>query len=350
MATDDTIPMFWRRAVLPETLRQLLQDVSRQFSQGRITAATLRQVLTDLGAVPPQKCVRAANECTILAFPYPRAVRQSWISALFNKPYTDMLGHVAGIEYLFLFHRDGFQREAALKQISGPLPTPFWVAVIALRLNDWVGPVRRAAVTCAQRVFRETSPEVMIPAARFLLLQSTLWRRGLDEMAILDAALARADVRSGLIRDILDDLTGAGRQILLALLQKEGIDNWLHEISLSARNPGTRALALTTLIAGQARWLEGYEKQWIDKSMGFTRRVPRFAIRPIAIQLGFSELITQGAADKSTLVRKVALQATIDRPDTWRLFQKLVEQFSADKNPAIRLGADYILRHMAGES
>ena len=54
--------------------------------------------------------------------------------------------------WLFLFHPSGYIREAALDSIVTPPTSAFFFAALAWRLNDWAGPVRKAAERCAVRV------------------------------------------------------------------------------------------------------------------------------------------------------------------------------------------------------
>lgn len=343
---------YWKRSVFPKALQRTLQAASKQLAKGDISEDVLSAVLAGLSHLPPQACVSGAREITALAIPYPSRQTNAWDSllSLFRKTAHSLLACTPGLEYLFLFHWDGRLREAALKQIAEPLPSAFWVAAIALRLNDWAGPVRAAATDCARRAFAKTSPDILVTAARYLLAQRRLWQRGEEELLVLDAALARPDVKMALVQDILTDTTGMSRKVLQVLLRDTGIDDRLAEISRLARNAATRALALATLMRAEARWPDAHEQQWVDKSMGLSRRITRFAARPLAFQPDITVLIAQGAADKSALVRKVALQALIDRRELWPDSQNWISRFADDRSPNIQQGADYILRHMADKA
>jgi len=89
--------------------------------------------------------------------------RLSWFEriVLRQKDDRDLLDEVPGLPFLFLFHRNGFLRQAALDRISGPIPNAFLVAALAWRRNDWVNQVRASAQACMDRCLPLTSPEVL---------------------------------------------------------------------------------------------------------------------------------------------------------------------------------------------
>ena len=71
--------------------------------------------------------------------------------------------------WLFLFHPNGYVREAALDSLNNPPTSPFFFAALAWRLNDWVPAVRQAAQRCAERVLYRTAADVAATAALYLL-------------------------------------------------------------------------------------------------------------------------------------------------------------------------------------
>jgi HEAT repeat protein len=72
-------------------------------------------------------------------------------------------------------HRSGYVREAALRQLAAA-PSGKLLPILLIRLNDWVGPVRRAAEGAVEALRRAPDPEALV-ACLPLLLQMQTWRR-----------------------------------------------------------------------------------------------------------------------------------------------------------------------------
>jgi hypothetical protein len=94
---------------------------------------------------------------------------------------------------VLMFNRSGYAREAALKAIKQLPDTPFFLAALVWRLNDWVEPVRRAAAQCANRELPRLSVGTIVGAAPFLLERMPYWRRWSSTPAIVLDTLARPD-------------------------------------------------------------------------------------------------------------------------------------------------------------
>ena len=77
------------------------------------------------------------------------------------------------------------------------------MAAVILRLNDWVPQVRRAAETCAERVFPQTAAPPLARALLGLANRKERWQRWPQEPDVLATTEARADVTASLI-----DLSG----------------------------------------------------------------------------------------------------------------------------------------------
>src|SRR5262249_58331580 len=89
------------------------------------------------------------------------------------------------------------------------------------------------------------------------------------------------------------------------------LDNHLLSMSRTAKRPEFRAGALKAMINGEVTWVTHYERQWVDKAYGTTRRVPVLARRAISRPVSLDVLIRQGAADRSPLVRRVAAHCLV---------------------------------------
>jgi hypothetical protein len=86
---------------------------------------------------------------------------------------------------VLMFNRSGYAREAALKAIKQLPDTPFFLAALVWRLNDWVAPVRRAAAQCANRELRRLSVGTIVGAAPFLLERMPYSRRWSSTPAVV---------------------------------------------------------------------------------------------------------------------------------------------------------------------
>jgi hypothetical protein len=86
--------------------------------------------------------------------------RQSW---LWFRPATNRDVEIDPIHApVLMFNRNGYVREAALKGVNQLPDTPFFLAALVWRLNDWVEPVRRAAEGCAKLWSRWGSPPAIM--------------------------------------------------------------------------------------------------------------------------------------------------------------------------------------------
>ncbi|MGG6895901.1 hypothetical protein [Rhizobium sp. BR 315] len=112
------------------------------------------------------------------------------------------------LEFVYIFHGDGYLREAFLNKIKGGLQSPFLVAAVMWRMNDWVGPVRTAAFFCAQRVFPLTQPDIIARAALDLFGRQRGWQRwGKPERSMIEQLYARPDITAELAKLLIQQTT-----------------------------------------------------------------------------------------------------------------------------------------------
>lgn len=267
-----------------------------------------------------------------------------WLRFRTNVSDTEQLLRTPGLEKLFIFHRDGRLREAALVRLSGGLPNPFLFAAIAWRLNDWAAPVRAAAVLCARRCFPATAPAVVAATARALLVRRLTWARWAHERQPLDEAFSRADVAKYLADIFIQSRTGPAATMLRHALRSPAIDLYLDEIVRRAVQPVVRAVALETLVDRRAKWPIGYTWEWIDKSMGLRRRVIAFDNRDVDIATSKGDLITRGVHDHSAAVRRVALDAVMRHLSRTSEGQEFAAKLAEDRSSSVRERAAFILR------
>lgn len=158
---------------LPDALQADLAALKLALRKGKVPGELVERVVGGIGALPPAAVARLDRAIASAAelWRYTDGPKL-WPASLFATTHSAQLLRTPGLELIFLFHFDGFLREAALKRIRGPLPGPFFVAAVAWRLNDWVLQVQRASAECAQRCFAETSPQTLAEAYLALASQA----------------------------------------------------------------------------------------------------------------------------------------------------------------------------------
>jgi len=338
-----------RSPALPLSLAAVLGEIERRLESGDEFGCELDRALQLLATLPPDQIARADWAIAAAAGLYHRQPPPALRRLLPGHPNDKKrLLKTPGLEFLFLFHRDGRLREAALLKITEGLTSPFLFAAILWRLNDWAAPVRRAAIRCATRSFPLTRPEVVAEAAIKLLGRQLSWGRWNEERDLLDNVLARNDVADHLAQLIMRGATGPLASVLGYALRTPALDAHLHQIAMQAVQPSVRAVALDALINGKAKWLSGFAWQWIDKSHGMRRRVPVFAHRTLSVSFSKIELIARGVRDRSAVVRRTALTGVICYLPTTEEGQNYAAMLLEDRSPSVRERAEFILRSGTG--
>jgi hypothetical protein len=334
------------RSLLPPPLvealsRLVLRPVKRP------TAGEVERVLKAMAALSPDLVVRAGREIASVARLDARPSRGGpSLMRFFRPPLSDadLLASHPDLAWLFLFHHGGYVRQAALDAISTPPASPFFFAAIAWRLNDWVEPVRAAAARCAARVLHATAPEVAAGSALFLLDRLPSWGRWTNEQRALDEAFAKPEVAAVLADHLREDHTGALGACLRHALRYPSMDAHLPRLAAEAVQPAVRAVSLRCLLARRASWPDGFAWMWIDKASGLSKRVPRFGLRAIPVSAPIAELITQGAHDRSAVVRKVVAEALMEVQPQPANAEAVIARLASDCSAAVRSRADFLMR------
>lgn len=334
-------------ALLPAAL-EALAEVGSRLNCGDQLGATTGKALFELASLHPSQVARADAEIATAAC-LQRWFTGSYLEKLLSlrASHAKQLLRTPGLEYLFLFHRDGRLREAALRRVTGGLPSAFLLAAVCWRLNDWAKPVRDAAVLCADRTFPLTDPAIVARTATELLVRQASWGRWRDERDLLDRVFGRDDVAAHMAELITSERTGPLASVLRYALRTPALDRHLEQIAREAAQPSVRAAALQALINQKAEWPTGSVWQWIDKPMGLRRRVTVFDHRPLTAAPAREMLLALGVRDRSAAVRKVALTGVIrflaGTPEARAIAALLV----ADRSPVVRERAAFILRSSA---
>lgn len=333
-----------RSTLLPAELLSILKEVGTKLRYGGDAGAELKRALGLLAGLEPGHVARADGEIAAAASLHSRPPQPLVGRLLSPRPSeTEQMLALPGLEYLFLFHRDGRLREAALLKITDGFPTPFLFAAVLWRLNDWAAPVRQAAARCAERSFPVTAPSIVARTAAELLVHQVSWGRWRDERTILDRVFSRDDVATHLAELIARERTGPQASTLRYALRTPALDQHLERLAYQAVQPSVRALALNALIDGKAEWPSGTAWQWIDKSMGLRRRVPVFDHRSLSVAAPRKELIEQGVNDRSAAVRRIALTGIIRHLLGTEEASAFATPLLQDRSPSVRERAEFIL-------
>ena len=303
----------------------------------------------------PSSMPRAADEIRDIAkfYGYSAPKQHSYIANRFKslwdkrKKTTSTPKVVPESGWIFIFHGDGFIREASLSSIIDCPQSPFEFTAIVYRLNDWVKNVRDEAIKYANLKFSQTSSEHIAESAFFLIEQTEyLVRMDKAGRQVLEKELFRTDVLEILKNKFIETRPGRIGFILSQLLKRPDFDNYLEEIALNATLPHVRAIAFDALINKRAKWSIGYEKQWVDKVYNISRRVRTYKTRKITNSIDVDALLEKAALDRSSIVRKVAARSLFSISSQGNEdFLKIVGILTKDKTPSVRLSAEYYLQN-----
>ena len=332
--------------ILPSPLAETLRHVGSKLADRRRIGGDLASLPELLGAVSVSDFPRAEREIVSAACLYSWRRPMTYLERLFGRTVfdTDQLKKIDGLEYLFIFHRDGRLREAALQKLSGPLPNAFLFTAIAWRLNDWAPAVRVAAADCARQTFPQTPAAIVAQAAIVLMLRKATWNRWGPEEAILEEAFSRPDVAACLAASISNRSTGRMASLLRQALRASSMDKHLPLLAQTAVQPSVRAAATQCLLNECAEWPVGWHWKWIDKSMGVRRKETTFARRSLTIPVDLEAVIRRGLSDRAGAVRSIAMSGLIRHRADIRDALQLATGMLADKSTSVRARAEFALR------
>ena len=333
-----------QRPVLPDLVQGRLRRLGEDIRSGRNLAPGLEAVFAEFDLLPPELAVPGDREVASLCglngglriSPSGPVTAVSWDGGL--------LARSPGLEWICIFHGDGRLREQGLDRIKLPPRNAFLFAALAVRLNDWAWQVRAAAERCARRVFPATAPGIVADTAMFLLRRKRHWQRWTGEILALNDALLRPDVAGPLADRIASRRSGPGANVLAEALRGAAMETYLPEIARTAAQPGVQAAAFRCMIERRATWFESYGREWVDKSLGISRRVPVLGGRPLNVATLREETIAQAAADPAAAVRKVAADALIKYRRELRGLKTIAESMLSDPNPGVRERLAFLMR------
>ncbi len=176
------------------------------------------------------------------------------------------VGRQPGAAYLFTTAGSGYAREAAVRSIVS-VPGPVCLALLLLRLNDWVPQVRQASEMKLDAFIDGLPTSAIAHCAEFLLLDFDKFHRTSDRgKGLVVILLNRPDVKQILQRQITSDDSTKSASLLKAAMRTGLLDESLETLALTAASWSVRMIAMRAL-------LEGGSRRWEAGKIGF-RRIP----------------------------------------------------------------------------
>jgi hypothetical protein len=245
---------------------------------------------------------------------------------------------------------DGYVREAALRDLSGPAPNGFAMVLALRRLNDWVLQVRSAARDTLPALAEASDPEQVVDALCGLLPVAMLWGRAqAADRAVLERIVCLARITPCLRQRVMGAPAGPMPCVLAQSLRTAALDGHLPDIAKRALQPGVRALAHRTLITGQAAWVDGYRWQWTDLRHGRGRSQSVLGQRALEHRPALQQALDNAAADRSPLVRREAAKGLVDAMDTLgSAALPLARRLATDPSARIAERGTFVLRRLQG--
>lgn len=254
-------------------------------------------------------------------------------------PVPALIAGTPGMAALFLHDPNGWHRDAALLRLDVPA-TPFDLAALLARLDDWVPDLRRLAETrlarLAPRVPAESIAQVLI--ARQGRIDSA-WRISPVGHRLWQELVARDDVQERLLAHFLSDQGRQIRQVFLRRAEAQAGDAHLPRLAREAAHPSIRASALWWLMDGQVSYAS--PRPALVPGHGWQ---PVAARRPLGIPSDPAGLMQAAARDRSAQVRKVAAEMLRRYAQTDPgAAQALARQLADDRNSGVRARARWFL-------
>jgi hypothetical protein len=341
-------------SILPASLRAEIAALTAAAAAGRDVGPLLATYIAAIAGLAPETVAKVSQEVRLAGRLWPRPERRTLRDILSGAGIPTRQVELAALERtprlaaLYVFHGDGWIREAALSAWPDPPASALELAAIVLRLNDWVGPVRQSATACAQRLFPRTRAAVVAAAAPDLLERmGRLGRWGQRERDVLEDALFRVDVVEALVLTLSGQPRGRISVVLRQLLRRPAIDPHLPQLVRQAAVPVVRAIALEALSLHRARWPVGTRFEWIDKRYGIGRHVPVHAERPVTHALDVAALLAAAADDPAVVVRRAVCRILIaKRNEATAPLRQIGRRLAVDRAASVRARAGFYLRDL----
>lgn len=332
--------------IVGKRIASAIETFMTSLDRGQPDRDALDEAVEGIGGLSPAHVARADSAIGSAVSHRRRRHANGLVSRIFSRKPIDARD-VPGSEWLLICSRNGRERQAALERLEGPLTSPFYCALLEWRCNDWVRQVRSVARETAGRCFAATDAQLVAETLFAVLATRKRWGRSSLEESPIYQSVSRDDVAQEVARTIGSAAAGPGTKILSLVLRFPTLDRHLDDLSRNAIQPGVRALSTKVMIDRETRWIDHYERQWIDKSMGHWCKAPVYRTREVQHSLNRKGLIQRALDDPSIAMRSAGLQALIDHMPESEFAMVTAEKFKDTHLAVLASRANYLLRRYA---
>lgn len=168
------------------------------------------------------------------------------------------MAEVPDLGRIYLYHSDGYLREAALRRLPDHPVDAALVASVMMRCNDWVPEVQTAAREALSRLSISLTPDELAALLPFALGQARSWGRG--GASSVDVLAAHPAWREVLVGYFLTGTQGPLARTLRQSVADPRLDEALPRLAMQARSAHVRSVAAGFVLSGEARWATG--RRW----------------------------------------------------------------------------------------
>ncbi|GEM_PF-6464651 len=259
---------------------------------------------------------------------------------------------LGSVTLLDIFSHNGYRREEALHNINTAVPNSFLFSQLLTMLNDWVPQVRLAACQAIKRVMHITSPAIMTESLCEILYRWTSWQRmEKQEHLVIEALLSLPKLAEPMRQKIIRSSSGPIPSLLAQIGRTSLLDCSLFEVATTAIQPSVRAKAYRFLFEKRMFWISGREHKWVHRGLSEQHARVDTQERHIEVEFSFETLLEQASKDKSSKVRRVAIEYLI-KNDT--LMKDKIKHyaliFAQDKAHTVSERGQFLLRKLSGDT
>ncbi|MBV8045643.1 MAG: hypothetical protein JO171_00705 [Paludibacterium sp.] len=230
----------------------------------------------------------------------PRARWKFWSRTVPNATWMDLCSG------------NGFLREKTLRELSGPAPNRFFLALAIRRLNDWVPQVREAACEAIPSLAKTTNPDIFADVLCSMLPYLMSWARMENKgWQVLTGVTSIEHIRSALKKKITQSSSAPMATVLSQVGRTDALDDDMEEIAQHAVQPAVRAKAYRCLLEERMTWTDGYSWKWTDIQYCKGRFFPVIQARQLKATSPFLKTLISAVHDRSPMVRRVAGEMVI---------------------------------------
>ena len=244
---------------------------------------------------------------------------------------------------------DGYVREVAVRYWPR-INNSFELGLLLLRLNDWVKPIRQAAITKIEEFISMPAdksgltPETLLGCMDLILDSKRFGRSKEIEFRVLNQLTNINGAPQALSDFILNSPLDKAPRYLKLGLQKGILTDALHKISLDGKHTQSRQVALKALLNDEYVWKKARNK--LLRRYEEDELPPKKNRRAIIHNTDKVELLTKALNDSSPPIIRVALDFIINTKPKVLHSEQTYRRFVQSKRMSISERAIYGLRSL----